>query len=346
MNTAVATSSVHPLERLRSMLEQRAPELRRALPSHIPVERFNRVVLTAAQTNPELVAVDRQTLWLACMRAAQDGLLPDGREGVILPYKDNNSRSPTCGKIIAQWQPMIGGLLKRFRNSGQFKSIAAGIVREGEPFDYWIDEQGEHMRHVPGDAIARPVKAYAVAVTKDGGSMIRVMSVAEVNKRRAVSRAKDGPMWREWWDEAAMKTVLRNLSKRLPSSSDLDELMRRDDDEEAFEGGRQVVAPAPAPAITEAVDEPATVDVTPEPAPASPPSEQEPEHDAASEPEQNLVDAQPTPDPEIERAFAEGVQACKNNQARRAVPGPYREPQASHLAKAWWNGWDSAEQRS
>jgi recombinational DNA repair protein RecT len=39
---------------------------------------------------------------------------------------------------------------------------------------------------------------------------------------------------RDWWDEAAMKTMLRNLSKRLPSSSDLDELIHRDDDEEAF----------------------------------------------------------------------------------------------------------------
>jgi recombination protein RecT len=218
--------------------------------------------------------------------------------------------------------------------------VTRGVVREGEQFDYWINEQGEHMRHVPGDATARPVKTYAVAVTKDGGSMIRVMSVAEVNKRPAVSRAKDGPMWRDWWDEAAMKTMLRNLSKRLPSSSDLDELMRRDDDEEAFEG-RQQVASASAPAVTEAVDE-SVVDATP-PSPAP-----EPEREAAQEPEQDWTDVEsaPAPDPEIERAFAEGMEARKNNQARRAVPGPYREPQASHLARSWWAGWDSAEQRS
>src|SRR6516225_12115907 len=231
-STAVAQSSKHPLTALRTQLEQRADELKRALPAHMPAERFIRVVLTAAQLNPELVVVNRQSLWNACMRAAQDGLLPDGRDGVILPYKDNNSRSPTYNQVIANWQPMVGGFLKRFRNSGQFRSVATGIVRDGEEFNYWIDEQGEHLRHVPGDSTAKPVKAYAVAVTKDGGSMIRVMSVAEINKRRAVSRAKDGPMWRDWWDEAAMKTVLRNLSKRLPSSSDLDELMRRDDDEE------------------------------------------------------------------------------------------------------------------
>jgi recombination protein RecT len=341
-STAVAQSSKHPLTALRTQLEQRADELKRALPAHMPAERFIRVVLTAAQLNPELVVVNRQSLWNACMRAAQDGLLPDGRDGVILPYKDNNSRSPTYNQVIANWQPMVGGFLKRFRNSGQFRSVATGIVRDGEEFNYWIDEQGEHLRHVPGDSTAKPVKAYAVAVTKDGGSMIRVMSVAEINKRRAVSRAKDGPMWRDWWDEAAMKTVLRNLSKRLPSSSDLDELMRRDDDEEAF---APAPAPTPAPAITEAVDEPGTVDATPEPAPASPAAEPEQAYDAAAEPEQDGAD-KPAPDPEVERAFAEGAAARRAGQARRAVPGPYREPEASHLAKSWWNGWDSAEQRS
>jgi hypothetical protein len=49
---------------------------------------------------------------------------------------------------------------------------------------------------------------------------------------------------------------------------------------------------------------------------------------------------------DVERAFAEGAEARKAGHVRRAVPEPYREPQASHLAKAWWSGWDSAEQRS
>ena len=115
-------------------------------------------------------------------------------------------------------------------NSGQFKSVSAEIVREGEPFRHWIDEQGEHLLHEPGDGIGKPIKAYALALTKDGGAMIKVMSVADVEKRRAVSRAKNGPMWTQWWDEAALKTVLRNLHKRLPTSSDLDEMMYRDDE--------------------------------------------------------------------------------------------------------------------
>ena len=140
MATATAEKTenkpIHPIVSLQAQLEKRASELSRALPAHMPAERFIRVVLTACQLNPDLLACDRTSLWNACMRAAQDGLLPDGREGAIVPYKDK-----------AQWMPMTQGLLKRFRNSGQFKSITAGIVRETEPFEHWVDENGEHLKH-------------------------------------------------------------------------------------------------------------------------------------------------------------------------------------------------------
>jgi recombination protein RecT len=56
--------------------------------------------------------------------------------------------------------------------------------------------------------------------------------LTEVNKHRAVSRAsrEDAP-WKQW--EAAMqrKTALRELSKLLPKSSDLDAIMNQDERE-------------------------------------------------------------------------------------------------------------------
>jgi recombination protein RecT len=221
--TPAKTEAKHPLVTFRERLDTRTGELVSALPSHIPVERFKRVAITAVTLNTELLACDQQSLWLACLRAASDGLMPDGRDGAIVPFKDK-----------AQWLPMVGGLLKRFRNSGQFKSISVEIVREGDEFRYWIDEHGPHIYHVPSSGGAKAVKAYAMAETKDGGVMIRVMSETEINKRRNVSRAKNSPLWNEWTDEAWMKTVLRNLSKRLPMSADVDELISRDDDDYEF----------------------------------------------------------------------------------------------------------------
>lgn len=334
MVTAVAERTVNPLETLRSQLEKRSDELKRALPTHIPPERFIRVVQTAAQLNPDLLTVNRSSLWNACLRAAQDGLLPDGREGVILPYRDNKTNTTN-----AQWQAMIYGILKRFRNSGQFKSISANIVHEHDEFSYWIDEAGEHIKHIPSDEGGKPVKAYAVAVTKDGGSMVKVMSHADIEKRRAVSRAKDGPMWREWWDEAAMKTVLRNLAKRLPSSSDLDDLIRRDDELYTFDTAaerRGGVRPADVgSALDHFSGSEAAQDSQASPQPSSQP-------DQTSEPTQT---SQPenSSDNDEERAEAAGVKAHNSGMARKAVPPEYRTPENSHLAKAWLTGWDSVE---
>jgi recombination protein RecT len=164
-----------------------------------------------------------------------------------------------------------------------------------------------------------------VAVTKDGGSMIRVMSVAEINKRRGVSRAKDGPMWRDWWDEAAMKTVLRNLAKRLPASSDLDDLVRRDDDEEAFAPGVQSGSDTNLPC-----DEGSDARI----------EHNDPDDGVSERPAAPTENAPQNED--VESAFASGMAARQAGHKRQAVPGEYRTPETAHLAKAWWNGYDQA----
>ena len=232
-NTEIATTPVNrsPVIVLRERLEARRDELKNALPSDISPDRFIRSIITSTQINPDILACQWQSLWLACMRACRDGLLPDGREGAIVPFKGQ-----------ATWIPMYQGLLKRFRRSGQFRWIKADIVRQGEEFHHFIDEHGEHIRHVPGDSIDAPiVKIYAMATTKDGGVFVTVMPIAEVNKIKAMSKAtrEDSP-WRMWFGEMAKKTALRRLSKVLPSEGDLP-----DDDIDGFE------APAIAPAVVD-----------------------------------------------------------------------------------------------
>lgn len=203
-----------------------AQQLSFALPKHIPVERFQRVVMTAVQNNPSIVEAQKSSIWNACMRAAQDGLLPDGREGAIIVYNTTKN-----GKI-AQWMPMIGGLMKKARNSGEIASLVARVVYEGDTYRYWIDERGEHVEYSPGDDadVSKPRLVFAMAITKDGAMYFEPMTKQEVERVRAVSRAKDEGPWKDWPDEMWKKTALRRLSKRLPSSSDLDDLIRRDDE--------------------------------------------------------------------------------------------------------------------
>jgi recombination protein RecT len=221
--TEAATKQTHPLVVLDTYLRERVDSLRSALPPHMKPERFISSVMTAVQLNPDLLACERRSLWLACMRAAQDGLLPDGKDAAIVAYKQK-----------AQYLPMYQGLLRKFRNSGQFKWITAGVVYDGEVFEHWIDENGEHFKHVPSnDNPDRKVRrVYSLATTKDGGIFIADLSLADINKRRAMSRAsRDDAPWKQWPDEMMKKTALRVLSKLLPQSSDIDVFLQRDEAE-------------------------------------------------------------------------------------------------------------------
>lgn len=212
---------------VRQQLQKMEGQFTSALPPHIPVERFMRVVMTAVNGNPDLISADRSSLFEACLKAAQDGLLPDGRDGALVLF----------GKK-ATWMPMIGGILKKVRNSGMLLSISAYVVYENDKFTYRLGDD-ERIDHEPAlENAGAPKLVYAIARTKDGGIYREVMTLSQVEKVRQVSRAKSGGPWKDWWDEMAKKTVLRRLSKRLPTSADLDDLIRRDDDLYDFSGKR------------------------------------------------------------------------------------------------------------
>jgi recombination protein RecT len=220
---AAGTRSITPFEEVRTQLlsEDMKAQLLMALPPQMPPEKFQRVAITAINKNPDLLRCNRAALYGTFMLAAQDGLLPDGREGAIVMYGDK-----------PQWMPMVGGLLKKIRNSGELKSLVCEVVYHNDRFERWIDEKGEHMRHEPMTFGERGeiIGAYALAMTKDDGVYIEVMTKEEVEKVRSVSKAKGAGPWTQWWDQMAKKTVIRRLSKRLPMSTDLEDVIRRDDE--------------------------------------------------------------------------------------------------------------------
>ena len=100
------------VQEVRNAIEKMAPQFKAALPAHVSVEKFVRVTLTAVQNNPSLLNLNRSSLFMACLRAAQDGLLPDGRQGAIVGFRDQ-----------AQWMPMVAGLMVLARNSGQVAAL-------------------------------------------------------------------------------------------------------------------------------------------------------------------------------------------------------------------------------
>ena len=213
--------TANPIAVIRQNLTQMQPEFKAALPPHIPPERFTRVAMTAIQNTPALANADRRSLFGAFVKLAQDGLLPDGREAAVVMFGNK-----------AQAMPMIGGILKRIRQSGEVSRVSAHVVYANDEFvvRYGFDEDVEHVPPKLDQPRGEPIGAYATAVLKDGSKLLEVMSLEEIEKVRAVSRAARNGPWVAWWTEMARKTVMRRLSKRLPMSTDLeDEIFSRDE---------------------------------------------------------------------------------------------------------------------
>lgn len=220
MATQLATRDNSPVAVIRQNLTQMAPQFKAALPAHISVDKFTRVAMTAIQNNPDLANADRNSLFGSIVRLAQDGLLPDGREAAIVMFGRQ-----------AQAMPMIAGILKKIRQSGDVSYVSAQIVYSTDHFEWSLgfDETIVHRPTPLDQEQGEPIAAYAVAVLKDGSRLLEVMRKSEIEKVRNVSRAKGNGPWVTWWGEMARKTVMRRLSKRLPMSTDVEDAFERDE---------------------------------------------------------------------------------------------------------------------
>lgn len=236
------TTALTPIQAMRSTLTKMSDDFRSALPPQIPVDKFIRTTLTAIQMQPDLLDTDRRSLLGACMKAAQDGLIPDGREAALVIFRSKEGPK-------TQYMPMVGGILKKMRNSGEIASISANVVYSNDSFSYELGdfERIEHKPLLGGDR-GRAIAVYAIAKTKDGAIYREVMSVTEVEKVRQASRAANAGPWVQWWDEMARKTVIRRIAKRLPSSADIDSVIEADNEASGFvqQGTIDITPPAPS----------------------------------------------------------------------------------------------------
>ncbi len=246
---------IHPIAKLNRDLELRAEQFAMVLPSHIKPDKFQRTIMTAVQSDPALLNVDRQSLLLACMRAAQDGLLPDKREAALVVFKENKKiDGQWVQRELAAYIPMAFGVRKKILQSEQVADISTNVVYAAEVArGAFIYEEGSAraLRHRPlmdlkaeeatDDQI---VAAYSMATLKDGTVSYEVMRRFEIDKVRETSqtgakvdrkgqpRTPKGP-WVDWFGEMAKKSVLKRHAKMLPQSGDILLDLQDDDDAQA-----------------------------------------------------------------------------------------------------------------
>lgn len=195
---------------LRQLIERMKPEIGKALPKHMDPDRIARIAITLVGGNPQLAACTPESFLGALMTASQLGLEPGPLgEAYLVPF----GRQVT---FIAGYR----GLIKLAFQSEQLKRISAHVVRENDEFDfgYGLDP---YLTHKPslsdrGKAIA----VYAAAKLVNDECPFVVMSIDDVERIRARSRAaKNGP-WVTDWDAMARKTAVRQLARWLPMSTD------------------------------------------------------------------------------------------------------------------------------
>lgn len=221
----VETTTLTPIQDIKQNLTRMAPEFAKLLPKHVSPDKFVNVAITAIMNMPSLVDAERRSLYNACVQAATDGLVPDGREGAIVTF---------AGK--AQWMPMIGGICKKVRNSGEIGDVDAQIVCANDNYDAWIDEKGRHFSFKKSKSDrGEEVCYFAYAVGRDGTFYFEEMTVEEMKavEKVAIDKAKGKftPWQGPFKGEMKRKTVLRRLAKyRVPQSTDLQRLTQTEDD--------------------------------------------------------------------------------------------------------------------
>lgn len=235
-NQAGGAVAVKPIDEIRLNLERLAPQFKMVLGNSIQVERFVRIVVTAVQNNVDLSNCERATLYSAAMKAAEDGLLPDGREAIIVAYNANvGTRDNPKWVKHAQYQPMIRGMIRKVRESELVVDIKVHVVKKNDRFVYELGDE-ERIVHVPpslGEDRGETIGAYSIVLLKSGEKSHEVMSRAEIESIRQRSKSKDkdgnptGP-WKTDYDEMCRKTVFRRHEKRLPRSAAMDKVIQND----------------------------------------------------------------------------------------------------------------------
>lgn len=203
--------------------EKRIAAFSRAAHSHFLATRDR-----SDKDKAECEAIDPKSYVKACLDAANQGLLPDGRDGWIV-----------CRKGIAAWTPSWRGLVKIMRRAvkeegGDLRKFHAEIVYRQEidkgAFD--VDLSERTIKHRPWYLLGIELEpdwtdvvlVYAAAsLVRDGIETheFRILTIAEINAR---ARASGNPYdeewsqaWTRWPRPMAKKSAVRALMDQLPT---------------------------------------------------------------------------------------------------------------------------------
>lgn len=220
------TPAKSPMQTVKDLLEQHKGQIALALPKHLTADKMVRLATTAIAKNPALLECHPMTLLGAIIQSAQLGLEPNDGTGQawLIPF---NNRKKNRKEV--QFIPGYRGLITLARRSKEITRFEARFVlSDDKAFDY---EYGLEPRlvHKPGPGQGEVIFFYAVAKFTNGDVQFEVMTKEEVDKiRKRAPGGSNGP-WVTDYKEMGKKTVVRRLSKYLPTSTELQKAVTLDE---------------------------------------------------------------------------------------------------------------------
>lgn len=233
-------NQIMKIEDPTAVVQEWKGDLVAAMSPDVDKDKFISAVITALTINPDIAKeCTPESIKNACVKAAYDGLRPDGREGALVKY---NTKVKRDGREVwesqAQWMPMVYGVRKKAKDHDGV-IITANVVHKNDKFHRTAGDE-ERIEHEPAPLGVDPgpiVGFYAIFRNRDGEILHReVMSRQQVDAIRQVSKSSNGPAWSKFYEEMGKKCVVRRGVKSVPLSDRVETVIRRDDSMYDFNG--------------------------------------------------------------------------------------------------------------
>jgi len=212
---------------IADMIKVMEPQIKRALPEVITVERFTRMALSALNTTPKLRECTQISFLAALMNAAQLGLEPNTPLGqaYLIPY--NNK-----GTLECQFQIGYKGLIDLGYRNPNMQIISAQEVYENDEFIYELGLNPK-LIHKPALKDRGEVKLfYGLFKLTNGGFGFEVMSKSDIDqyaKEYSKSFESSYSPWTTNYNSMAKKTVIKQALKYAPLQADIRRILSTDE---------------------------------------------------------------------------------------------------------------------
>jgi recombination protein RecT len=258
---STGTPAIRGTKEFSQRLEKLLPKIAAVIPKHMTPDRMVKIIQAAYSKSPLLQECTEMSIFNSVLEASELGLEPNGalKHAYLIPFRDKKK-----GIVECTLQVSYLGFLELARRSGEFASIEARLIRQGDEFslDYVPEPVFRHRPSMKGGEPAPITHAYAYGKLVTGATVFEVMDIGEIEYIRSMSKQPDSPAWVNHHGEMCKKTVLKRFTKRQARSPELAKAHGIDDAEYAVhsmlpapDGPRlsrtdqlaQRLAPRPAP---------------------------------------------------------------------------------------------------